>query len=314
MKRREFLKTAAVAPLAVNIPGIARDMKSGKLEKRPLGKTGEKLSILGFGGIVVMNATPKQASYRVDEAIDYGVNYFDVAPSYGNAELKLGPALKKHRSNVFLACKTTERTKEGARKELEQSLRQLQTDHFDLYQLHAVTRLEEVETIFSKDGAMETFLAARKEGKIRFIGFSAHSVEAALALLDRFPFDSILFPINYTSWYNGNFGPQVVAKAQKNGAGILALKSMARGPLPKGKKKIVEKCWYEPLTTPEEANVGLRFTLSQPVTAAIPPGDENLFKMALDLAKKFTPFQLSELETVKQKALAQSPIFKYPMS
>ena len=205
MKRRTFLKTAAITvPLAGLFPAdlmsLERVRTSNKLEKRSLGKTGEKLSILGFGGIVVMDSTPEQASERVKEAINCGVNYFDVAPSYGNAELMLGQALSPFRKDVFLACKTTERNKEGSRKELEQSLRNLQTDHFDLYQLHAVTSLQDVDTIFSSGGAMETFLEAREEGKIRFLGFSAHSVEAALELMNRFSFDTILFPVNFATW------------------------------------------------------------------------------------------------------------------
>ena len=151
------------------------------MEKRSLGRTGEMLSIIGFGGIVVKDATPEEASKVVKLAIDSGINYFDVAPSYGDAEIKLGPALEPYRNDVFLACKTGERTKDEARVELEQSLKRLRTDHLDLYQLHAVTTLANVDTILGPGGAMETFLEARKEGKIRFIGFSAHSVEAAMA-------------------------------------------------------------------------------------------------------------------------------------
>lgn len=259
-----------------------------------------------------MNATPRQAASRVAEAIDYGVNYFDVAPTYGNAEIMLGPALKPYRKKVFLACKTTERKKEGARKELEQSLKHLQTDHFDLYQLHAVTTRQDVETIFAKGGALETFLEARKEGKVRFIGFSAHSVEAALSLMERFDFDTILFPVNFATWYAGNFGPQVLRKAQEKEMGILALKAMARQPYPEGTKEKVPKCWYQPLTTEEEAAMGLRFTLSHAVTAAIPPGNEDLFRMALKLAAGFTPLTPPEVEEVKRKGQATKPIFRYP--
>ena len=173
MKRRQFIKTAGAAPLISYFPSglkdITREFINGKLEKRSLGRTGEKLSIIGFGGIVVMDATPEESSQRVKEAINYGINYFDVAPSYGDAEIKLGPALEPYRKDIFLACKTTERTKEGSRRELEQSLERLRTDHFDLYQLHAVTKLEDVDTIFGKGGAMETFLEAREKGQVRFL-------------------------------------------------------------------------------------------------------------------------------------------------
>ena len=194
-----------------------RTSRAGPLERRTLGRTGEKLSIIGFGGIVVMDATPAQAAERVAHAIDRGVNYFDVAPSYGNAEEMLGPALEPYRKNVFLACKTLERSRAGATAELEASLRHLRTDHVDLYQLHAVTKKEDVAQILGPSGALEAFVAARAAGKTRFLGFSAHNVDAALALIDAFSFDTILFPINFATWHAGNFGPQVLDAAQKKG-------------------------------------------------------------------------------------------------
>ena len=317
MNRRNFLKgvptmTALLGVFPATLSAVKREKLPNKLERRSLGRTGEKLSILGLGGIVVMNATPQEASGRVSAAIDAGINYFDVAPSYGNAEEKLGPALEPYRKNVFLACKTTQRSKTGAAAELDNSLRKMRTDHFDLYQFHAVTKLEEVEQIFRPDGALEAFLEAKKAGKVRFMGFSAHSVEAALALMDRYPFDTILFPFNFATWHAGNFGPQVMAKAQQKQMGILALKAMAKRPWPEGTPKTFSKCWYEPLSEQSEAMLGLRFTLSHPITAAIPPGDENLFQMALQLAAKFTPLSASEVETLKLKAMKTEPIFKYP--
>lgn len=158
---------------------------------------------------------------------------------------------------------------------------------------------------------METFLSARKEGKVRFLGFSAHSVEAAMALMDRFDFDTILFPVNFATWYAGNFGPQVLARAAQKNMGILALKAMARRPYREGEER-VPKAWYMPLTDREEARMGLRFTLSHAVTAAIPPGNENLFRMALDLAGDFKPLSAEEIEWMKRKGTAETPIFKYP--
>ena len=149
MKRRDFVVGAAGAGTALSLfpaglQGLERERGPGGLERRALGKTGEKLSIIGFGGIVVTNATTEQAAERVRAAIEAGVNYFDVAPSYGNAEDMLGPALEPHRKGVFLACKTQGRTREAATKELESSLRKMRTDHFDLYQHHAVTKRKDV--------------------------------------------------------------------------------------------------------------------------------------------------------------------------
>jgi hypothetical protein len=128
--------------------------------------------------------------------------------------------------------------------------------------------------------------------------------------MDRFAFDTILFPINFATWHAGNFGPQVLETAQRKKMGILALKSMAWRPWPEGAAKTHPKCWYEPLADAAAARDGLRFTLSHPVTAAIPPGDENLFAMALDLAAEFKPLSPGEAEAIKQKGLATAPLFK----
>ncbi len=317
MNRREFIRNTGVGGamfglFPADLSALQRTTEPGKIEKRALGKTGEKLSIIGFGGIVVRDATTQEAATRVREAIDRGINYFDVAPSYGNAEVMLGPALEPYRKGVFLACKTTERTADGAAKELEKSLSNLRTDHFDLYQLHAVEKPEDVETILGPKGALETFVSARKAGKVRFLGFSAHSVEAALALMKAFDFDTILFPVNFATWYAGQFGPQVLDAAQKKSMGILALKAMAKSRIARGAARPYNKCWYTPLDDAESALKGLRFTLSHPVTAAIPPGDENLFRLALDLAPKFTPLSRQETEAIKIEAMKVDPIFRFP--
>ncbi len=312
IERRTFLEQAFVGAMLGCFPATlgAIERAPGPLERRALGRTGERLSIIGFGGIVVMDATTAEAAERVGHAIDRGVNYFDVAPSYGNAETMLGPALAPYRKDVFLACKTQERTREGAARELDGSLARMRTDHFDLYQLHAVTTKDDVATILGPGGALEAFVAARTAGKVRFLGFSAHSVDAALALIGAFPFDTILFPVNFATWHAGHFGPQVLEAAARKQMGILALKAMARRPWPAGATKTHEKCWYEPLADETAAAEGLRFTLSHPVTAAIPPGDERLFAMALDLAAKFEPLSAEEAEAIKKKGLSTAPIFK----
>jgi predicted aldo/keto reductase-like oxidoreductase len=316
MKRRDFVAGAAGAGAALalfpaGLVGLEREKAGEGLERRALGKTGEKLSFIGFGGVVVTNVTAEEASRSVRHAIDAGINYFDVAPTYGNAEDMLGPALEPYRKDVFLACKTQERKKEGALAELDRSLTKLRTDHFDLYQHHAVTKRADVETILGPGGAMEGFEAAKKAGKVRFLGFSAHSVEAAMALMDGYDFDTILFPFNYATWNAGDFGPQVMARAKEKGMGILCLKSMAKGPWPEGEKRY-EKCWYEPLDDPAEAALALRFTLSHPVTAAIPPGEPKLFEMGVKLAKDFEPLTAEQEKTLKAKAAAGTPLFRYP--
>lgn len=280
------------------------------MQRRQLGKTGHELSIIGFGGIIVTNATAEEAAARVGAAVDGGVNYFDVAPSYGNAEQMLGPALAPHRDNVFLACKTGKRDRAGADAELKQSLTHLQTDHFDLYQLHALSTMQDVEQAFGPNGAMETFVRARDAGLVRHLGFSAHSAEVALDALARFPFESVLFPFNYVTWNEANFGPQVLEKAKELGAGRLALKAMARGPIPDGQPKPFAKCWYTPLADPAEATLGLRWTLSQDITAAVPPGEWPLFQIALQAGQNFSPMTSDEMADMARRARGEQPLFR----
>jgi len=136
------------------------------MQKRVLGETGEKLSLIGMGGITVKDEPQEKADAMVRESIEAGVNYFDVAPTYGDAELKLGHALKPWRKNVFLACKTTQRDKNGAWNELKTSLNRLQTDRIDLYQLHGLVTKKESEEALGNNGAIEAFLRAKKEALI----------------------------------------------------------------------------------------------------------------------------------------------------
>lgn len=253
-----------------------------------------------------------KADRLVAESFERGVNYFDVAPTYGDAEIKLGPALRPYRDRAFLACKTTKRDAAGARAELTQSLERLHTDHLDLYQLHAITEVgKDVDSVFTKGGAMEAFVEAKRSGKVRHLGFSAHGVDAALTAMDRYEFDSILFPVNFATFHEGNFGPRVIAKAKERGLARLAIKPLASGRWPEGDpmKKEYPLCWYKPLTDREEARLALTWTLSRDITAAIPPGHEGLFRMCLELAQNLKPITAEEETRVRGMIEKYQPIF-----
>jgi len=272
------------------------------MEKRNFGKTSEKLSVIGFGGIIVMDETAKDSSRAVSNAIERGINYFDVAPLYGNAQEMLGPALLPYRKNVFLACKTFKRTKKDAQEDLEDSLKKLKTDYFDLYQFHSVTTLEEVKTLLGPGGAIETSQKAKEKGQVRYIGFSAHSEEAALALMEQFEFSSVLFPFNWASWLKSDFGPKVLKKALSKKMAILALKALAKRTLEKDEIPKWPKCWYSPVDDFEEASLALRFTLSLPVTSAVSPSHAELLWWACDIADNFKPVTEEETALLKGKS------------
>jgi aryl-alcohol dehydrogenase-like predicted oxidoreductase len=311
MERRDFLKQSAFTAAAAASARLASAAPTQPIARRPLGKTGEHLSIIGFGGIVVMDEDPTHSKNIVAEAVDRGINYFDIAPSYGNAQERLGPALAPYRKNCFLACKTEGRTKEDSRKQLEESLRLLKTDHVDLYQFHALTKMSDLDKVLGPGGAMETMEAAKKEGKIRYIGFSVHSQETAVAAMDRYPFDTVLFPVNFVLFSQAKFGPQILQKAQEKKMGILALKGMAKTTWTAAEKKNhpEPKCWYQPAAYPNEAALGLRWTLGHPVTAALPPGDEKYFRLAMDVAQNYKPLEAHEETALLTGAVGAEPIF-----
>jgi aryl-alcohol dehydrogenase-like predicted oxidoreductase len=281
------------------------------LPTRPYNKD-VQLSSVGFGGMILVGVGQEHANRLVAESFDWGINYFDVAPSYGDgeAEVALGTALAPFRPRVFLACKTMARDAAGARRELGQSLARLRTEYFDLYQFHAVSSLDEVDRIFAPGGACEAFVEARERGMVRYIGFSAHSVAAALALLDRFPFDSMMFPVNLICYGQGNFGPQVVRKAAQNGVARIALKALADRRWRADEERKYANCWYRPIDDRVRAREALRFALSEAVTAVLPPGDERLFRMAVELAAEFVPLPEDERRKLLAATAGRRPLMR----
>lgn len=280
------------------------------MQQREYGNTGERLSIIGFGGLVVSSVSSTQASEDVAWSIDHGINYFDVAPAYGNAQEMLGPALAPYRNGVFLACKTKYRDGKTAREDLENSLRLMQTDNFDLYQMHAMTSQADFDQATAPGGVLDMIAKARDEGLVRYIGFSAHSAEIAIKLMSQFHFDSVLFPVNWVNYFESGFGPQIMEKAQSEGTARLALKGMASHQLDDRGHRVREKCWYYPLEQMELASLALRFTLSQPITAAIPPGDPELFRIAVEIGQDFRPITEEETALLRRMAKGRAPLFE----
>jgi aryl-alcohol dehydrogenase-like predicted oxidoreductase len=287
----------------------AESSRSGTISRRRF-LPGVSLSIVGSGGLMFRGMAQPEVDRLVALSAEQGINYFDSAPSYGEgeAEEKLGSALQPYRGGVFLGCKTLARSASLVRQDLEQSLRRLRSSHIDLYQFHAVNRAEDVEAIFAPLGAMEAFLHARQEGKIRFIGFSSHSVPIALELMNRFRFDSILFPVNFACYERGNFGPQVIDRARDLGVAAVALKALAFRPWQKTEAREYPNCWYRPIDSPEMALQAMRFALSENVTALIPPADERLYRMTLALASRVSPMSPSDRSRFLSKARGIKPI------
>lgn len=248
-----------------------------------LGRTGYQISPVVYGAIIHMNETQEQADRLVGYAIERGVNYFDVAPSYGDAQQLQGPALAPYRKNVYLACKTGKRTRDESRRELLDSLKALRTDYFDVYQLHGVTTTEDVDTIFGPDGAMETLLWARREGLVRQIGMSTHHEENALRAMDLYDFDTILFPMNWALGLVTGWGDRMAERVKKTGAGLLAMKTMVSRLWLPDEEKVYPKSWCRPIFDNDQlAIAGMKYGLAKGAATLVPPGNIDHFNFCLD--------------------------------
>lgn len=278
------------------------------MKKHRLGRTEFMVYPVVYGGIIHMNETPETTQAYIDEAIQHGVNYFDIAPSYGNAQALMGPAIEKYRDDIILACKTTERSAEGAKRELLQSLEELKTDHFDVYQFHSVTTMDDVNEIFGPGGAMETFQWAKEEGLINYIGMSIHNEEAAMAALERYDFDIFLWPLNWALSLTSNWGKQIEQAVKDGDRGFLAMKVLAHRHWRENETKTYEKSWNRPFdTTGDDVALGIasmKYAIAHGAQTLVPPGDIDHFRFMLEHIEEViaNPLTDDDLELLKREA------------
>jgi len=281
------------------------------LPTRPLGHTGHDSSILAFGAFGLGFLTHAAATAAVEDALERGVNHFDVAPSYGDAEDKLGPAVAQHRNAMFLACKTRERSKDRARDELHRSLERLRTDHFDLYQCHAVSDTLDLDRLLGPGGAIEAIDGARQAGLIRFVGITGHHCAVLRQALERYPFDTVMFPLNPMQAADPrpatDYRP-LLAIAIARGVGAIAIKATARGPWPNGTLPRFTT-WYEPFEDAEDVVERVRFTLSHPVATSVLPGDLRLWPAIFDAAERFEPMPAAAIDALIAAAHDAPPLY-----
>jgi predicted aldo/keto reductase-like oxidoreductase len=236
MRRRTFFAATAAAGLSVYAHGAEKSrLKPGDIPKRVFGKTGERLTIIGQAGGRFPMCGYEDAKAVTLRAYELGINYFDNARIYwdGKSEEIYGEVLAPFRKHIFLTTKSPQRSRQGAEADLEKSLRALKTDYVDLWQIHQVSTMDEVEQIFAPGGAIEAFEAAKKAGKCRFIGFTGHhDPEVHLAMLKKYDkYDSILMPLNPADPSYLSFEKRVLPVAVERGLGIQGMKSTANSKL-----------------------------------------------------------------------------------
>jgi aryl-alcohol dehydrogenase-like predicted oxidoreductase len=280
------------------------------MEKRRLGRTGHMSTVLTLGCAAIGRVSQEEADVVLEMAIDHGMNHIDVAPTYGDAELRLNKWMREHRDEFFLACKTRKRTREGAAEDLEASLERLGVDHLELYQLHGLDEMDELETALGEGGAMEVFLDAREQGIVDHLGITSHRPDTALEAIRRFDFDTVLFPLNFILKRHpvpeNDYEP-LLRLAKERDMGAIAMKAFTRRPWPTEERRY--NTWYEPWDTQWGIDRGLWFALSQGVTTAASAGDVRLFPMMVDAAERYAELTRGEQEELVESASGLRPLF-----
>src|SRR5262249_3327837 len=237
------------------------------MEQRRLGRTGHMSTVVTFGAAGIGRQPQDVADRAIQTALDHGVNHIDVAPRYGEAELRLRPWMPSIRAKVFLGCKTIQRTRDAAKEELHRSLERLGTDRLDLYQLHSVGKLVDLDACTAKGGALETLVAARAEGLTRWLGITGHTHDAPATLheaLRRFDFDTVMFPLHLVLWADPAYrreAESLLEECRARDVGVHVIKALAKDPW--GDRARTHSTWYEPFTDQPTIDRAVAFALSR---------------------------------------------------
>lgn len=294
--RRDVLKTLASAALAGTLSG--KEAQSGGMIYRPFGKSGEKVSAIGLGGYHIGVSDQESEGIRIIRtAVDHGINFLDNCWDYhnGDSEVRMGKALRDgYRQKIFLMTKFDGRTKEAAARQIDESLKRLQTDHIDLIQFHENIRMSDPDRFFAKGGAVEAVTAAKKAGKVRYIGFTGHKDPnihlKMLSVADQhgFRFDSAQMPLNVLDAQFRSFAHLVVPKLVEKEMAVLGMKPLGSGAIPKTGLVTATEC--------------LHYSLNLPTTVVINGCDSmERLNQALDAVRTFKPLSSSEVSTLLAK-------------
>jgi aryl-alcohol dehydrogenase-like predicted oxidoreductase len=254
------------------------------MERRRLGRTGHDSSVLIYGAAALAEVDQETADASLDEALAAGVNHFDVARDYGEAEVRMAPWLREHRGEIFLATKTGQRDAEAAWRGIHESLERLGVDSVDLLQLHAVGDLEELDKATAPEGALKAAVRAQEEGLVTHIGITGHSHSAPgthLEALRRHPFATVLTPLNPAVWARPDYRADyqaLVAEAQAQDVGLMVIKTVSRRNWPEGADHGYAT-WYEPQSEPAKIRAAVSWALAhEEITGLATPGDVRLLR------------------------------------
>lgn len=280
------------------------------IEHQPFGRTGHTSTRTIFGAAALARVTQAEADRTLEILLKYGINHIDTAASYGDAELRIGPWMGRHRRDFFLATKTGERTYQKALEELHRSLERLRVDQVDLWQLHNLVDPKEWETAMGPGGALEAAIEACEQGLVRFIGVTGHGTTAAAMhkrSLERFDFASILLPYNYLMMQNTQYATDfetLMTLCQERNVAVQTIKSLVRRPW--GERPKTHATWYEPFEDQDNIDQAVNWVLGRPETFLNTVGDIHLLPKVLDAASRFVsaPSEQEMKQQVKKLEMA----------
>lgn len=261
------------------------------IERRPFGRSGHESTVTLFGAAALKASTQSEADKTLDVLLEYGINHIDVAARYGDAELRIGPWMKNHRRQFFLATKTGERSRKAAAQQIRRSLERLQVDHVDLIQLHSMAHPDEWDEAMSEDGALQAAIDARDEGLVKSIGITGHGWTMPamhMRALARFDFDSVLMPLNYLMWQNERYRSSFNAVRElcrSRNVAVQTIKSIARGPW--ATAPVNRNTWYQPLEEQSDIDAAVHWVLGHEGVFLNTVGDVQLLPKVLDAAARF---------------------------
>lgn len=283
------------------------------MQKRTLGRTGHQSTVVTFGTYAVGYVEQDEADRAIQLVLDHNVNHFDIAPTYGHAMERVAPWMPEIRTRgIFVGAKTAVRDRDGAWRDVESIMRRMGTEDFDLFQLHSVGNMEQLELATASDGSLKTLVEMREQGLTKWLGITGHGPEVPATILEalkRFDFDTVMFPLNPAAARDAAYREvttRLLAECEERDIGVQTIKMIARGGWGDGEKQM--NTWYDPHRTQEDIDQSLWWVLSQPMHTAPSCGEISLLPKVLDAAERFRPLSDAEQEDVLQSQSPPQPL------
>ena len=281
------------------------------VEKRRLGRTGHNSTVVTFGAYSVGKLRQEQADLAIQMCLDYGINHIDIAPGYAESMERVAPWMPELRDRMFLGCKTPMRTKDEVWRNVEDIMRRMNVESFDLFQLHSVIDIETLDLVTAKSGALEALVEMKEQGLSKWLGITGHgpsSPSTHLEALRRFDFDTVMFPVNASMYRNPKYrkdSESLINFCNINDVGIQTIKMIARGGWGESKKDC--GTWYDPYRDQEEIDESLWWLLSQEIDTAPSCGEFSLLQKVLDAASRFKQLPLEDQENIVSTRVPMDP-------